>query len=178
MCIWRCYTRVQNAGIFVDIILWQITQAWAYKTQTEFYRRSRSDIHVNTMGAIYWQLNDIWQAPTWATIGSPTPTRITSLKKLIAYLTHAKIFPDYNGCWKMAHYYAKQFFADVAVSAFEADGIIHIYVINDKLINIAQAKLQLNLWTWNQSEPILTRTLKVDVVCTFFEHNYEPCHPD
>ena len=22
-----------------------------------------------TMGAMYWQLNDIWQAPTWASLG-------------------------------------------------------------------------------------------------------------
>ena len=47
-------------------------QAQCVKTETEFYRRSRSEI-VNgkghTMGALYWQLNDIWQAPSWSSLG-------------------------------------------------------------------------------------------------------------
>lgn len=46
-------------------------QAQCVKTQTEFYRRSRSEIvdgKGHTMGALYWQLNDIWQAPSWASL--------------------------------------------------------------------------------------------------------------
>lgn len=47
-------------------------QAQCVKTETEFYRRSRSEIvdgQGYTMGALYWQLNDIWQAPSWASLG-------------------------------------------------------------------------------------------------------------
>ena len=47
-------------------------QAQCVKTQTEFYRRSRSQVvhgEGHTMGALYWQLNDIWQAPSWASLG-------------------------------------------------------------------------------------------------------------
>lgn len=47
-------------------------QAQCVKTETEFYRRSRSEIvnrQGHTMGALYWQLNDIWQAPSWASLG-------------------------------------------------------------------------------------------------------------
>lgn len=47
-------------------------QAQCVKTQTEFYRRSQSEIvdgKGHTMGALYWQLNDIWQAPSWSSIG-------------------------------------------------------------------------------------------------------------
>lgn len=50
----------------------QVMQAQCVKTQTEFYRRSRSEIiggKGHTMGALYWQLNDIWQAPSWSSIG-------------------------------------------------------------------------------------------------------------
>ena len=42
------------------------------KTEVEHYRRMRYSIiegEGRTMGALYWQLNDIWQAPTWASIG-------------------------------------------------------------------------------------------------------------
>ena len=43
------------------------------KTEVELYRRKQSVIDANgvglTMGALYWQLNDIWQAPTWSSIG-------------------------------------------------------------------------------------------------------------
>lgn len=47
-------------------------QAQCVKTETEFYRRSRSEIvdgKGQTMGALYWQLNDIWQAPSWSSLG-------------------------------------------------------------------------------------------------------------
>lgn len=49
-----------------------MTQALCVKIETEFYRRSRSEIvdgQGYTMGALYWQLNDIWQAPSWASLG-------------------------------------------------------------------------------------------------------------
>ena len=55
------------------LILLQISQAMAIKTETEHYRRHQSQVVNNegmTMGALYWQLNDIWQAPTWASIGN------------------------------------------------------------------------------------------------------------
>ena len=51
-------------------------QAQCVKAQTEFYRRGRSEVvggKGHTMGALYWQPNDIWQAPSWSSIGMPPP---------------------------------------------------------------------------------------------------------
>lgn len=51
----------------------QIVQAMAVKIETEYYRQWRSNFDALgqglTMGALYWQLNDVWAAPTWSGIG-------------------------------------------------------------------------------------------------------------
>lgn len=43
------------------------------RIQTEWYRKHRNTLLKDgrglTMGALYWQLNDVWQAPTWSSIG-------------------------------------------------------------------------------------------------------------
>lgn len=75
----------------------QLTQAIAIKTETEFYRRNRfidTDTKLGkTMGALYWQLNDVWQAPTWSSI-------------------------EYGGKWKMLHYFARRFFFPIQVMPY------------------------------------------------------------
>ncbi|XP_070973400.1 beta-mannosidase-like isoform X2 [Oncorhynchus clarkii lewisi] len=50
----------------------QVMQSQCVKVQTEFYRRSQSEViegKGHTMGALYWQLNDIWQGPSWSSLG-------------------------------------------------------------------------------------------------------------
>lgn len=112
------------------LYLTQVMQAQCVKLQTEFYRRSRSEI-VNglgfTMGALYWQLNDIWQAPSWSSI-------------------------EYGGKWKMLHYYAKAFFAPVATSAFEDENILYIYGVSD-LSKDCSFKLALKVYNWDSLIP-------------------------
>uniref|UniRef100_H2YWC6 Uncharacterized protein n=1 Tax=Ciona savignyi TaxID=51511 RepID=H2YWC6_CIOSA len=73
------------------IYLTQVMQGLCYKAQTEFYRRARNHLFKgagHTMGALYWQLNDIWEAPTWSST-------------------------EYGGKWKAVHYFASEFFAPV-----------------------------------------------------------------
>lgn len=79
------------------LYLSQLTQAIAIKTETEFYRRNRFiDPETKlgkTMGALYWQLNDVWSAPTWSSI-------------------------EYGGKWKMLHYFARRFFFPIQVMPY------------------------------------------------------------
>ena len=67
-----------------------LLQAEAIKNAAEHFRRHRG----RCMGAVYWQLNDIWPGASWASI-------------------------DYYGRWKALHYYARRFFAPVLLSCEE-----------------------------------------------------------
>ena len=67
------------------------------------------------MGFMYWQINDIWQAPTWATI-------------------------EYGLKWKMGHYYAQHMFEPVYLipiltpylaKVTDENARISLYLINE-----------------------------------------------
>nr|XP_061798611.1 beta-mannosidase-like [Nerophis lumbriciformis] len=113
------------------LYLTQVTQAQCVKTQTEFYRRSRSELLGglgHTMGALYWQLNDIWQGPSWSSI-------------------------EFGGKWKMLHYFAVDFFADVLPVAFEDDGELLIYAISD-LSQDLKLNVVVSVYKWSDLDPI------------------------
>jgi beta-mannosidase len=75
-----------------DILVYtsQLLQAEAIKYGVEHWRRNRG----RCMGAVYWQLNDIWPVASWASI-------------------------DYFGRWKALHYFAKRFFSPALLSCEE-----------------------------------------------------------
>lgn len=83
----------------------QIIQGVGIKYGVEHWRRSMP----RCMGTLYWQLNDIWAAPTWASI-------------------------DTNGRWKALHYMAHHFFAPVLVSIVENSETLdyEIWVSSDR----------------------------------------------
>ncbi|OWF41123.1 beta-mannosidase-like [Mizuhopecten yessoensis] len=95
-----------------SIYLTQITQAVGIKAETEHYRRWQNRLDEsgrgNTMGAMYWQLNDIWQAPTWASL-------------------------EYGGTWKMLHYFARHFFAPLLISPYLDGEDVCVYLIADHI---------------------------------------------
>lgn len=70
----------------------QLLQAEAIRYGVEHLRRNRNDNRC--MGALYWQLNDIWPVASWASI-------------------------DYFGRYKALQYVAKRFFAPVMISCEE-----------------------------------------------------------
>ncbi|XP_041905597.1 beta-mannosidase isoform X1 [Corvus kubaryi] len=119
---------------FKDMIyLTQVMQAQCIKTETEFYRFSQSEIingEGHTMGALYWQLNDIWQAPSWASL-------------------------EYGGKWKLLHYFAQNFFAPLLPVAFEDKGVLHIYGVSDLHVD-HRLTLRVIVHAWSSLEPVCT----------------------
>ncbi|RAK77334.1 beta-mannosidase mndA [Aspergillus fijiensis CBS 313.89] len=85
----------------------QLFQADLYKSQIQFYRRG-SGRPERQLGSLYWQLEDIWQAPSWAGI-------------------------EYGGRWKVLHYVARDIYKPVIVSPFwnYTTGALDIYVTSD-----------------------------------------------
>jgi beta-mannosidase len=51
----------------------QVHQSMAVRTQSEFYRRGMTNVTEwpfgRTMGALFWQTNEIWPGASWASIG-------------------------------------------------------------------------------------------------------------
>ena len=81
----------------------QVLQAEGIKIGAEHFRRSRPE----TMGSIFWQLNDCWPVASWSSI-------------------------DYYGRWKALQYYARRFYAPILVSPHVEDGSLKVYIVSDK----------------------------------------------
>ena len=82
----------------------QLLQAESIKYRVEHMRRHRG----RCMGALYWQLNDIWPVTSWASI-------------------------DYNGRWKGLQYTAKRFYAPILLSCEEVGELQnHPYINSEK----------------------------------------------
>ncbi|KAL2819589.1 glycoside hydrolase superfamily [Aspergillus cavernicola] len=85
----------------------QLFQAEFYKSQIQFYRRG-SGMPERQLGSLYWQLEDIWQASTWAGI-------------------------EYDGRWKVMHYVSRDIYQPIIVSPFwnYTTSDLEVYVTSD-----------------------------------------------
>jgi beta-mannosidase len=81
----------------------QVLQAEGIKIGAEHFRRSRPE----TMGSIFWQLNDCWPVASWSSI-------------------------DYYGRWKALQYYARRFYAPILVSPHLENGSVKVYIVSDQ----------------------------------------------
>ncbi|GKX32254.1 beta-mannosidase [Vallitalea longa] len=82
----------------------QIIQAEGIKYGVEHWRRNRG----RCMGSIYWQLNDCWPVASWSSV-------------------------DYYGRWKALHYFSKNFYSPVLLSACEEGFKVSLHITNDRL---------------------------------------------
>jgi len=82
----------------------QLVQMEGIKIAIRAHRRAMP----RCMGTIYWQLDDCWPAPSWSSV-------------------------DYYGRWKALHYALKELYADQIIIPWEANGVLHVQVVNDAL---------------------------------------------
>lgn len=105
----------------------------AIKAETEVYRSGRGTFS-QTMGALYWQLNDVWVAPSWSSI-------------------------EYNGNFKILHHWIKQIFAPISLIA--QMNVLHrveLYAISDE-INVEEKPMtiKMNLYKWDDFRVVNTQ---------------------
>ncbi len=110
----------------------QVLQAEGIKIGAEHFRRSRPE----TMGSIFWQLNDCWPVASWSSI-------------------------DYFGRWKALQYYAKRFYAPLLVSPHVEDGAVKVYIVSDK-VKAEAATLRVRLMDFD-GKVLLEESHLVDV---------------
>jgi beta-mannosidase len=85
------------------VYLSQIMQAEGIELAAEHLRSARPQ----SMGSLYWQLNDVWPGPSWASV-------------------------DYFGHWKALQYHAKRFYAPVDVVPIRREGTTKVFVVSDR----------------------------------------------
>lgn len=100
------YFRFPN-GFENMIYLSQVQQAIAIKTAVEYWK----SLAPHCLGAIIWQINDVWPCPSWSSI-------------------------EYNGHWKLLHYEIQKFFSNVSISAYTKENSSKIFICNETFSKI------------------------------------------
>ncbi|KRX60767.1 Beta-mannosidase [Trichinella sp. T9] len=118
------------------VLLTQLYQALVYKTAVEHWRRWRHRLDESTgrgwtSCVLYWQLNDIWQAPSWSTV-------------------------DYGLKWKLAHYYAVKFYAPLLVTAncSSTSGRCSVFVVSDLTAQLVNVTVEVRFYCWDWPDPL------------------------
>ena len=112
------------------VYLSQVMQAEGIQLAAEHLRASRPQ----SMGSMYWQLDDVWPGATWASI-------------------------DYYGRWKALQYHAKRFYAPLRVVAIRKDGKTHVSLVSDRTAPL-DAELRVRVLDmggkqlWERTQPV------------------------
>jgi beta-mannosidase len=112
--------RVAQRKVFDDFLyLTQVQQSKCYETSFAQWRRLRSVAEVNTMGVLYWQLNDVWQGPSWSSM-------------------------EHSGRWRLTHSAVQRSFEPVLVSMVQEQGQVRVFLTND-LVESIHSSLKVSL---------------------------------
>ena len=105
--ITRSYGDPKDFASFV--YLSQVMQAQGIQLAAEHLRASRPQ----SMGSMYWQLNDVWPGASWSSI-------------------------DYFGRWKALQFHARRFYAPVIIAALRNNGTTTVSIVSDQTTPIDQ----------------------------------------
>ncbi|KAG9220411.1 hypothetical protein CCMSSC00406_0003867 [Pleurotus cornucopiae] len=102
----------------------QVFQSMAMVAQVAWYRRGAGQAE-NNLGALVWQLNDIWQGVSWSSI-------------------------EYSGRWKVLHYGETGIFSPVIIFPFwdAASQLLEVMVTSDRLETVS-GQAQLTWYDWH-----------------------------
>ncbi|KAI9010628.1 beta-galactosidase/beta-glucuronidase [Hyaloraphidium curvatum] len=141
------YFRFPEGGIRTVVYLSQLQQAVAIKTAVEYWRTLRPAC----MGTVYWQLNDMWPVCSWSSV-------------------------EWDGRWKMLHYFARSFYGDAVVVALpghatkrrrddekrtdsrRGEETVEVWVVNDRVQPIS-VSINVELWDLRAGRLVSTSTL-------------------
>ncbi|XP_065332193.1 beta-mannosidase-like [Cloeon dipterum] len=138
------YREAKNLDKF--IFLSQISQSIGTGFEALKHRRLRNFFNASsgqglTMGSMYWQLNDVWAAPSWGGI-------------------------DHEGKWKMLHYHMSKIFAPVAISVDDERGFDHIsvYAVSDLLEDLQNVELEVKAYNWGSLEIVKIKKINIGIL--------------
>jgi len=119
------------------IYLSQLNQAMTYKTASELFRRNMHNTDKNCMGTMYWQLNDVWQAPTWSSI-------------------------EFSGKWKLAHYFVQNAYKPLLISPILNETHLNIFAISD-LNSIVYNNFSLKVYLFESFTPQINLNINFEM---------------
>ena len=105
-------------------------QAVSLKTETETFRRGMVEADPDTgegmtMGALYWQLNDIWQGASWSSL-------------------------EHGGQWKLSHYFAESFFRPVIISPIIDKDTVQVWLVCDEQRD-TEMRVTMSVYHWDMT---------------------------
>lgn len=125
------------------VYLSQLSQAMAVKTETEVYRAGRGTF-MNTMGALYWQLNDVWVAPSWSSIEYNGNFKVSKFLSVFEFKFKFSFFSQ------ILHHWVKQIFApQTVVTQMTLLKKLLIYAISDEInVETKPVTIKMQLYRW------------------------------
>jgi len=95
------------------------------------------------MGVLYWQMNDIWQGPSWSSM-------------------------EYDGRWRVVQYAVQRAYAPLLISAYEKnheEQTVHVHLTSDSVAAIEGHTLRAHLHRWAATDdtPLLSWSFTVDL---------------
>ena len=116
----------------------QLAQAFCYGMEIQHWRRIRNESPGRTMGAIYWQLQDVWQGQSWSSI-------------------------EWGGRWKPVLYSIQQAFQPNLISAYveplgDPHAALFVYAVSESQSE-QQGQLHLSVRQWVSGAEVAASTV-------------------